>query len=297
MNELLTLPHLNLRFCFTTQFNDWPSWSLNQCGIYYILNLVNNKGYVGQAKNIAVRIAGDTWMCHYGAYVELCKLNQVTRSNLIYRAIHKYGSRNFEVYYLETQLNPSELNEREVFYVNHLHSYKDDNGYNMTFGGDDTSHLNSIESIRKRSTHEAAMKRVHTQIIRYGSLPCNTPESVRRRIELNKLHHGGVLACNSPEVVQRELEKNGGVRNCNTQSSVRKRSITRIFSSINRIIGIIKSNSLELNYYNYFTNIHWNTTKRNRHINYIRSYLSDLTSDSRWTNDMSVVFEKFINHA
>lgn len=93
------------------------------CGIYYIKNKINNKYYVGQAKNIKrrwnrekqeLRRDDNAWNIH------------------LQRAWRKYGEDNFEFFIIETCM-PEQLDEREQFWVSFYDSYN--NGYNQSLGG------------------------------------------------------------------------------------------------------------------------------------------------------------------
>jgi group I intron endonuclease len=60
---------------------------MKKCGIYKILNLINNKIYIGQSVDICYR-----WKQHK-------KSNSKNKYHNIYldRAIHKYGIENFPI--------------------------------------------------------------------------------------------------------------------------------------------------------------------------------------------------------
>lgn len=66
---------------------------LNVCGIYCIQNIVNNKVYIGKAKNIYVRIKKHVY--------NLNKKSKDENRHLI-RAWHKYGEENFKCFIVES---------------------------------------------------------------------------------------------------------------------------------------------------------------------------------------------------
>lgn len=85
-------------------------------GIYKIENLINNKVYIGQSKNIYKR-----W---YGHRCD-CK----TKEYPLYQAIRKYGIENFHFSILE-ECKIEKLSEREDYWMNYYHSLTP-NGYNI----------------------------------------------------------------------------------------------------------------------------------------------------------------------
>lgn len=93
--------------------------------IYKITNLINNKIYIGQAKDVSQR-----WYEH-------C-LESATKKNnrKLCNAIRKYGVNNFKV---ETIEGPIEnYNEREQYWIAYYNTFLDaEKGYNMTIGGED----------------------------------------------------------------------------------------------------------------------------------------------------------------
>lgn len=82
------------------------SKNLTFSGIYCIINLVNNKKYIGSSKNIRTRL----W-CHRA------ELRHGHHDNChLQRAWNKYGESNFDFYIIE-KCEESLLLEREQFYI------------------------------------------------------------------------------------------------------------------------------------------------------------------------------------
>lgn len=93
--------------------------------IYKITNLINNKIYIGQAKDVSQR-----WYEH-------CLESATKKNNCkLCNAIRKYGVNNFKV---ETIEGPIEnYNEREQYWIAYYNTFLDnEKGYNMTIGGED----------------------------------------------------------------------------------------------------------------------------------------------------------------
>ena len=84
-------------------------------GIYLIENLINNKKYVGQSKNILAR-----WSGH--------RCDSKTRDLPLYRAMRKYGLENFKFSILE-ECPISELAKREDYWINYYNCFLP-GGYN-----------------------------------------------------------------------------------------------------------------------------------------------------------------------
>ena len=91
--------------------------------IYIIRNTINDKVYIGQAKNAAER-----WLKHLSAARK--KYNYV-----IARAMNKYGIENFYYQILESQI--SDYDEREKYWIKKYNS-RVPNGYNVAIGGNGT---------------------------------------------------------------------------------------------------------------------------------------------------------------
>ena len=89
-------------------------------GIYKITNLINNKVYIGQSKNIEQR-----WAEH-----------KSSKQNIhLHSAFCKYGLENFKFEIIETP-EIEELNTRERYWINFYDSTNPNKGYNHTSGGE-----------------------------------------------------------------------------------------------------------------------------------------------------------------
>ena len=128
--------------------------------IYKFTNLLNNKVYIGK---------------HKYDKPELDK-KYLTSGVLINKSIHKYGIQNFTHELICTCEDLTELNQKEIFYINYFNSFYP-NGYNLTKGGDGISeptpeiieknrlaHIGVKQSDEtKRRKSESLKKVIHTK--------------------------------------------------------------------------------------------------------------------------------------
>jgi group I intron endonuclease len=121
------------------------------CEIYRIINLVNNKIYVGQAVS---HILNHRRYRPYGregrfrSHISEAFSNKKNQSHYLNNAIRKYGVDNFNVELIEYCLLENS-DDREKYYINHLNSLYP-NGYNLKNGGKTFTH--SDESKKRVST-------------------------------------------------------------------------------------------------------------------------------------------------
>lgn len=110
-------------------------------GIYMVINKINDKKYIGQAKDINKRFKAH----HLSDYKNP---NNCCYNTKFYQALRKYGIDNFDVVILA--LCPVEqLDKLETEYIAKFDTYK--NGYNSTLGGQNWSdNIHSEETELKR---------------------------------------------------------------------------------------------------------------------------------------------------
>lgn len=94
--------------------------------VYRVTNTVNGKVYIGKTEGSTV---SRRWKEHRHA---------ARRGSpyYFYNAIRKYGVGAFTVEVLHTAKTQDELRKMETFFIVLHQSYKPENGYNMTMGGD-----------------------------------------------------------------------------------------------------------------------------------------------------------------
>ena len=101
-------------------------------GIYKIENKVNGKIYVGQSIDINAR-----WKNH------ITLLNKGNHHNdYLQKSWNKYGENNFEFSIIE-ECDLSDLNCREIYWIDYYNSYIRDYGYNLTLGGEGNKQITS----------------------------------------------------------------------------------------------------------------------------------------------------------
>lgn len=101
----------------------------NSPGVYYIKNIVNQKGYIGKSFKLRKRL-----LEHYK--------KRSDKHKVLYKAFDKHGLENFEftiLQYIEenTENLNTVLSELEIYYIKEFNTFK--HGYNLTLGGDGVS--------------------------------------------------------------------------------------------------------------------------------------------------------------
>lgn len=110
-------------------------------GIYQIKNILDNKIYIGQSTNIALRIK---------QHLSDLKHNRHSNSHL-QNAWNKYGEKSF-LFEIVEECSKEQLNERESFWINYYGGCDDRRNYNQKEGGKfNTLSQLSIQKIRDKS--------------------------------------------------------------------------------------------------------------------------------------------------
>ena len=110
--------------------------------IYKITNLINGKIYIGKTTY--------TIKCRWQQHVSASKTNPDKQdyNYLLHKAIRKYGENNFSVETLEEVPEGQNLSSREIYWIDFYKSCvleEENNGYNMTYGGEGVSKINKQE--------------------------------------------------------------------------------------------------------------------------------------------------------
>lgn len=149
-----------------------PVGIINKKDIYIIINNINNKVYVGQSKNAAIR---------FKQHCKSCNLD----NSLIGKAIKKYGKQNFAFKILERQI--VNYNEREDYWIEFYNS-KHPNGYNILSGGGKPPTLYGEESPNCKLSNDELNNLIDDLIntkISYGKLATKYKISKRQVMRIN----------------------------------------------------------------------------------------------------------------
>lgn len=156
---------------------------MKTCGIYKIENIINNKIYIGQSKNIFSRISQHRYDLN----------NKIHGNKHLQKSWNKHGKENF-IFNVICECFPEELDIKEKEYIIIFDSIN--NGYNIKAGGADLEE--SIE-YGKRLARQTYEKKINSKgicktckeetkngYIRYCLNHKNVCKKCGKRIEINK---------------------------------------------------------------------------------------------------------------
>lgn len=135
----------------------------DKCGVYKIINLINNKIYIGRSNNIFARINSH-------------KISSKKANYPLYKAIRKYGIENFGYEIIE-YCNLEETSEKELYWIYFFNSSNKFIGYN----------LNTVECgviTFSKETKEKLSNSLKGNQNSKGQIP--SPERIALTIKLNK---------------------------------------------------------------------------------------------------------------
>lgn len=180
--------------------------------IYKIVNLVNNKTYIGQT----VR----EWDVRRNEHIRGLKKG-CHRNDHLQSAWDKYGSNNFEFRLIE-ECDVSELDEREIHYIEEGNSCDRRFGYNIESGGNQNKTLDKV-------TREKMSKSLRGL---GGKFSENEVEKIKLRL----------IKGETPTAIARDLNVRRGIisdiKNCRTYEWVN--------TDLNEILKKISYNTLDL---------------------------------------------------
>ena len=127
-------------------------------GIYYIVNTINNKRYIGKAQNIPKRIKR-----HFNSLRINTHFNRHLQA-----AFNEYGESNFSHGILKNDIPPDDLDGYDKFYIQFYKSSDERFGYNMTEGGDGGVFVESVLKKLKGSHTVSAENKKKLSMLRKG---------------------------------------------------------------------------------------------------------------------------------
>lgn len=164
--------------------------------IYKITNTVNGKVYIGKTSNTIEK-----------RFKEHIKDSKRVRCNKrpLYDAINKYGIENFIIETVESNICDSDINDKEIYYIQKYNSYigfKNSNGYNATLGGDSKKYKNlNISSIINDYNNGMSLKEL-------GKLYNSDRTHIANLLRANNVHLRSSADARSRSVKQIDADTN-----------------------------------------------------------------------------------------
>lgn len=143
--------------------------------VYKVVNLINNKIYIGKTVN---KFSKRKSQHKYSAF----KANSNT---YFHKAIRKHGWDNFEWEIIDKANDNDELCEKEIYWINFYNSTNNNLGYNLTGGGEGVVGFTfSDESIERMRVAQLGKKRTkeHRKSISEGLIGREVSEETRDKI-------------------------------------------------------------------------------------------------------------------
>lgn len=95
--------------------------------VYLITNCINGKKYVGRTKR--------GYQFRFKEHIIQAK-DSLDVTSALYNAIRKYGSENFKIELIESNISECDIDDKEIYYIDYYNTfYTSGVGYNMTKGG------------------------------------------------------------------------------------------------------------------------------------------------------------------
>jgi len=280
------LSETNLRTIFSKSYDNQAYLvDANNC-IYLATNLINGKVYVGQAKYFWSRWGLNRGFSHK---VEL-RFDYLTAFST---AVIKYKSRNFKLEVLEKDLDPSELNNREIYWIKYFNSFGSD-GYNMNEGGTDNSHIYTSKIINAIISRFQLLKDNNIPVTRYNYLYALLGKSqmsthVYRVFDWWELLKARPEWKDEYESLFNEFYELGLPARYQKLNS---RLIARMMTNVWYNLDNLTLKGLDWSPYNYY--YHGVTNKRPHQIfDIIVPNIEDFRHHMYWTNDVESIFRYF----
>lgn len=140
-------------------------------GVYFIINLINNKIYVGSSTCTENRKS-----THFSALIK-----GVHKNSYLQHAYNKYGKNAFIFHVIERDIPLENLFERELYWINYKQSNNPIYGYNNCLPNIDGSPDHSLDTKEK-------LRRIRYTNL-YGELTDDQYNLIIQKLEQKKLDH------------------------------------------------------------------------------------------------------------
>lgn len=132
--------------------------------IYMYINKIDNKKYVGQAKNFNKR--------HYSHLNSSYNKNRKDYDVPIHKAIRKYGIENFEIKILAENIQTQEkMNEYEIFFIKRYQTLAIQGGYNISEGGYNNPFAGKTEKEKEEIKRKISKSRIDNEVAKGENNP------------------------------------------------------------------------------------------------------------------------------
>lgn len=166
--------------------------------IYKITNKINGKVYIGKTNRSLL----ERWREH-------CKPSSKCLS--IHRAIQKYGKENFTVEQIDIANSETELNKKEIYWIDFYNSSDKNKGYNLTFGGEGCS-CNEDTKIKIRNSNTG--KRASDETRKKMSLKSFEKwKNENYSKHMSEVHKGQFVSEHRKKIASEMCKKRVGVKN------------------------------------------------------------------------------------
>ncbi len=180
--------------------------------IYKITNSLNNKIYIGKStyKNIKKLIV------RYKREI----LYPKPKDRYIIRAMKKYGIEVFKFEIIESNISFSNLNDKEIFYIEHFNTYQ--KGYNLTIGGEGTKGYKWSDEVKAKFSEKTKGRYIGSNNPFFNKK--HSIETINKVIESNKRRKGckkGPLSEETKQKISKSLKGKVSFRKGKTYDAIK----------------------------------------------------------------------------